>query len=374
MRGFNPSRLVVARKRRGFTKKRLADGAGISTRILTDYERAMFEPTEATLERIADVLGFPVAFFVGPDVEEPQIDATSFRALSRLTARQRDQALGSATLALDLSRWVDQRYSLPTTDVPTLQGIDSETAAEAVRREWGLGERPVRNMVHLLEAHGARVFSLAEECVEVDAFSFRQRGVPHVFLNTMKSAERSRMDAAHELGHLVLHWGHEMPRGREAEQEAQRFGSAFLMPRDSVLAEAPRGGQLSQLVKAKRRWGVSVIALAYRMHALGLLSDWQYRASLIEVGEKGYRREEPNPTPQRETSQVLAKVFDDLRRSGLTKADVAADLRIPVEELNKIVFGLVLTPVDGNGNMNADQARGRPDLRLVKPLTLEGHS
>ena len=33
----------------------------------------------------------------------------------------------------------------------------------------------------------------------MDAYSFWRRGVPYVFLNTMKSAERSRMDAAHEL-------------------------------------------------------------------------------------------------------------------------------------------------------------------------------
>jgi Zn-dependent peptidase ImmA (M78 family) len=362
--GFKPSRLVVARKRRGITKKHLAEAAEVSTRVLSDYESAMFEPTAATLERIADVLEFPVAFFGGDDVDEPEIEATSFRALSRLTARQRDQALGSATLALELSSWIDRRYALPAPDVPTLQGVDPETAAESVRMEWGLGERPVKNVVHLLEAHGVRVFSLAEECAEVDAFSFRQRGVPHVFLNTMKSAERSRMDAAHELGHLVLHWGHETPKGREAEQEAQRFGSAFLMPRGSVLAEAPRGGRLEHLVRAKRHWGVSVIALAYRMHVLGLLSDWQYRAAMIEIGEKGYRREEPNPMPQRETSQVLAKVFDDLRLGGRSKADVAADLLISVEELNKIMFGLVITPIPGEGD-GGETVGGRPDLRLV---------
>jgi Zn-dependent peptidase ImmA (M78 family)/DNA-binding XRE family transcriptional regulator len=362
--GFNPSRLVVARKRRGFTKKRLAEQAEVSTRVLNDYENSMFEPTPATLERIADVLEFPVTFFGGPDIEEPEIEATSFRALSRLTARLRDQALGSATLALELSRWIDDRYTLPAPDVPTLQGVDPGTAAEAVRREWGLGERSIKNVVHLLEAHGVRVFSLAEECAEVDAFSFRQRGVPHVFLNTMKSAERGRMDAAHELGHLVLHWGHETPKGREAEQQAQRFGSAFLMPRGSVLAQAPRGGRLEHLVKAKRHWGVSVIALAYRMHVLGLLSDWQYRAAMIEIGERGYRRDEPNPMPQRERSQVLAKVFDDLRHNGFTKADVAAELLIPAQELNKIVFGLVMTPVTGDGN-GGEVSGERPELRLV---------
>jgi Zn-dependent peptidase ImmA (M78 family) len=38
------------------------------------------------------------------------------------------------------------------------------------------------------------------------------------------------MDATHELGHLVMHWRHDGVKGRKAEEEAQHFGSAFLMP------------------------------------------------------------------------------------------------------------------------------------------------
>jgi hypothetical protein len=47
---------------------------------------------------------------------------------------------------------------------------------------------------------------------------------------------RGRFDAAHELGHLVMH-GHERPLpGPEAEREANQFASAFLMPRADVVA------------------------------------------------------------------------------------------------------------------------------------------
>lgn len=62
---------------------------------------------------------------------------------------------------------------------------------------------------------------------------------------------------------------------------------------------------------------------------------------------------------------MLAKVFDELRRSGRTKADVAAELHMPVEELNKIVFRLVLTPLAGDGGVDEERASGRPDLHLV---------
>src|SRR4051812_49840644 len=86
---FNASRLDLARRRRGLTKSKLASSAGISTRIVTAYERREREPSDETLQRLASVLNFPVEFFAGDDVEEPSIDGVSFRALSSMTARQR---------------------------------------------------------------------------------------------------------------------------------------------------------------------------------------------------------------------------------------------------------------------------------------------
>ncbi|MDP2211852.1 MAG: XRE family transcriptional regulator [Candidatus Aquicultor sp.] len=371
MRSFTPSRLTLARKRRGMTKKALAEAVGVSDRILTEYEAGRKQPTSATLILLAEELKFPQAFFSRPDADEFPLGAASFRALSTVTSRQRDQATAAGELAFSLADWIDDRFeNLPKPDIPRLRGIDPETAAEFVRREWGLGERSIRNVIHLLEARGVRVFSLAEECAEVDAYSCWRKSsnlkqkAPFVFLNTMKSAEHSRMDAAHELGHLVLHWRHETPRGREVEMEANAFASAFLMPQDSIKANAPRGGTLNQMIAAKRLWGVSVAALVYRMHKLGLLTDWQYRALYIELGKKGYRKNEPNEI-ERETSQVLAKVFNALRVDGISKADVARDLCLPVEELNKLVFGLVITGLEGEADAASLEIKGQPNLRLV---------
>jgi Zn-dependent peptidase ImmA (M78 family) len=84
-----------------------------------------------------------------------------------------------------------------------------------------------------------------------------------VFLNAFKSAERSRLDAAHELAHLVLH-KHGGPRqGRDAEIEANNFASSFLMPKADVRSRLPFVGRLDELLVAKKRWGVSTAALAY---------------------------------------------------------------------------------------------------------------
>ena len=339
----------------------------VSLRMVTAYERGEKQPGPQTLQRMSRTLKFHPAFFSGDDLDEPPTDGTSFRALSNMTARQRDQALGSATLALALSDWIDERFALPLPDVPQYQGVDPATAAIAVRSEWSLGERPIKNMSDTLEARGVRVFSLAEECRAVDAFSFWRGDRPYVFLNTMKSGEHGRMDGAHELAHLVLHWKG-TAHGRTAEHEAAQFASEFLMPKGSVLAEAPRGGHYQQLIVAKRKWRVSLAALTYRMHALGLLSDWQYRSLFVEMGKKGARTNEPNGIVA-ETSQVLTKVFQALRDEGISHSDVASELQIPLDDLARLIFGLVLTPLgettDEITRSKEHEPSARPQLRLV---------
>ena len=42
-------------------------------------------------------------------------------------------------------------------------------------------------MIKLLESKGVRVFSLAENTKNVDAFSCWRNGTPYVFLNTFRS-------------------------------------------------------------------------------------------------------------------------------------------------------------------------------------------
>lgn len=362
---FNPSRLTLARKRRGLTMTKLAAAVGVEPRSISAYEKGEFGPDDHRLAKLSSVLGFPEAFFFGDDLDEPTPDIASFRALSKMTARQRDTALGAGSIALMLNEWIEAHFELPTADLPDLSREDDpEAAALALRQQWNLGELPVKNMVHLLEAKGIRVFSLSIDAIEVDAFSMWRQSTPFVFLNTQKSAEHSRFDAAHELGHLVLH-RHGSPQGREAEREANAFASAFLMPRSSILAYAPRMATIDHLIKLKKYWSVSVAALTYRLHKVGVLSDWHYQSLFVELSSRGYRKNEPDEG-LRESSQILHKVFSALRNERISKVDIASELCVSVKELDQLVFGLALTGVHGRGSGNSKtRADKPPQLRVV---------
>ena len=356
---FNPSRLALARKRRGLTKVALGRRAGLSAKSLILFELGKLLPSDEAIESIAFVTKFPPSFFHRGDVDEPAKDGASFRALSKMTASQRDAALAAGAIAFELSDWIDEKFEIPSPSLPDLRDFAPSEAALALRNHWGIGQRPIGNMVHLLESEGVRVFSLAQRVREVDAYSLWNRGLPFVFLNTMKTPEHSRMDAAHELGHLVLHQ-HGMPRGRDAEKDAQAFGGAFLMPEGSVRAAVPRlvMPSLQQLVQLKAHWRVSVAALAHRLYSLSLITEWSYRGIFVQLSRYGRDREIDGI--EREMSQVFAKVFD-MGPNTLRKSEAAKRLDLYTEDVDALVFGLGVMQLSAKGrskpNLEADAAR-----------------
>lgn len=363
-REFNGERLRLAAKLRGLTVISLAEHLGVSRRSISAYFKGDMTPSDQIVETIAAKLDLPPDFFFGENLEVPDPQAVSFRSLSRMRAVDRDIALSYGAIAITFSNWIDRRFKLPRPDLPDLSMEDDpELAAMYVRQHWGWGYQPIPNMIHLLEKHGVKVFSMTVDSDDVDAFSMWYDTTPYVFLNIHKSGERSRFDAAHELGHLLLH-RHNFREYRDAEREAHAFASAFLMPKGSVISSVKPHSSLDILVKKKKRWGVSVSALAHRCHQLKLLSDWEYRTMNIQISKLGYRAEEPEGI-ERESSQILGKVISSIRSEGGSRETIARDLTISVRDLNSLMQGLTLTSIRGRVPRGKDDSRSKPELRLI---------
>jgi len=338
---FEPTRLVLARRRRGLSITALAKMTGTTSRSISAYENGEWTPNDDSVQAIASVLEFPAEFFLDSALDEVPVDSVSFRALSKMTARQRDAALGAGAIGTLIDSWIQSRFALPSVEVPSLTGYDPEMAAETLRAKWGLGLRPLGNVIHLVESKGVRVYSLPDDTANLDAFSLYRSGRPYIFLNTQKTGERGRFDVAHELGHLVLHQEHLPVHGPSAESEANRFAAAFLMPKGAVVAKGLCNASVNETLAAKGTWQVAAMALTHRLHELNLLTDWGYRANCVQLSRMGYRSSEPNGIP-RETSQLLSKVLRELRKEGISTARIADQLNISQADLNSHLFGLAL--------------------------------
>jgi len=340
---FNPKRLSLARMRRRLTGKALSEQADLAQDTISRLERGLHEPDADTVSRLARALTYPAEFFLLPDPIDVEPGAVSFRSLSKMSAKEHDAAISAGSLGLQLYEWVDDRFDLPSPDLIDLSyETDPEMAAQALRQHWGLGERPIGNMIGLLETHGVRVLSLAENTAKVNAFSFWRDSKAFIFLNNFKTAESSIFDTAHELGHLVMHRHAGTKGDRGFEREADSFAAHFLMPRNDVVSRVPRPISVEVVLKAKLRWRVSAMAMAYHLRTLGRLSDFQYKSICIELGRRGYRSAEPIGV-ERETSLVWPKVLGQLWQERVTRTDIAADLSIPIDELQSLLWSLAST-------------------------------
>lgn len=364
-----PERIGLARRRRSLSVAELARRIDVSAQSVTNYEHGRQQPSARTLHAMAQMLDFPESFFHQPCREEILDGSAAFRARSKLSQRRRSAALASGTLAVDVNGWLEYHFELPSSDVPTLEHPDPETAADMVRARWELGNVPLPNAVHLLESCGVRVFALPREHSDVDAFSFWHLGTPYILLNTAKTPERCRFDAAHELGHLVLHSAARETHGPVAEHEANMFAAALLMPAVSIRGYMPQAALLDDVLRGKLNWGVSALALTYRLHELSLLNDWQYRTMCVELSRRGYRKSEYRGVSP-ETSQLLDKVLTTLRRTGHSMSDIATELHLSADELSSMLLGLVVAPVTNSGAGYRPEHGGARQESTPRVLTL----
>ena len=352
----NPQRVEMIRSRLELTKIEFAKALGVDRRTIQRFEAGECDLNEHSMNALVERSGYPKEFFEKGSVDFPNPEAVSFRSLRSLTAKARNAALAAGALAFELDDWISDLFELPEHRLPLLDTYEPVEAAVALRAHWGIGVRPITNMMNLLESRGVRVFSLTEETRHLDAYSFWRNETPYVFLNTIKTPEHSLFDAAHELGHLVLH-RHGGPGHRSAEDEANSFAASFLMPPADLKAHMTVVRGLADLLDGKKRWRVSAAALAYTLHKQGAISDWHYRGYCIELNKFGREREPHGIEP--ETSQVWQNILTSLWRDGTTLENIADELKIPMWELSNLLFGIV-SPVGIQGE------ESRPPVRLIK--------
>jgi Zn-dependent peptidase ImmA (M78 family) len=353
---FNPTRLKLARTRRQLTIKNLAEKVSLTTRMVSEYEkdRCTSQPPEATINAFSVALNYPANFFFEEEnIEGVEVENVSFRSLKSMKASNQHAAIGAGSIGVILNDYLNSRFDLPKVNIPDLSNVDPELAAEILRTEWELGSRSISNVISLLEKYGVRVFALDEQTLAVDAFSFWKDGIPYVFLNTQKSGERSRFDAAHELAHLVLH-RNETPQGKDIEKEADRFASFFLMPKDTILALNGRFHTIQDILRLKHNWKVSAMALIVQMKNLGVLSEWQYKSLIIEASKMGLRTKEINGIP-REVSKLIPNLIGSLKNQGIGIKDIANDLNLPFDEVASLLF--MFGVVSGGGKQSSPSTK-----------------
>lgn len=341
----DPRRVRRARESHAITQAQLAvklsaAGHAISAPALSQIERGITKPSPDTLAALALVLDHPPKFFVGRGASANEPDPGGFfRSLRATTARERRSALAKAWLVHDLVAAVEQHVRLPDLDLPRVGAARPADAADKVRRDWRIPAGPIPNVVRVLERHGVVVARLDYAGERVDAFSVNFPGRPVVMLGNDKGKrDRSRFDASHELGHLVLHG---QPGGDAAvEAEAHAFAAEFLMPAEQVEGEL-RAERLDwrRLLDLKVRWGCSIAALIRRARDLQVITDSHYTNLMKAISARGWRKDEPGDRElgPPESSALLDLVEDYFRANSILLSTVADEAGLPLKPLQEII-------------------------------------
>jgi hypothetical protein len=190
-------------------------------------------------------------------------------------------------------------------------------------------------MVRLLEAHGVAVVRLEDASHKVDAFCHQQGYRPLVLLAPGKQDKaRSRFDAAHELGHLLMHHDVE-PGSRLIEQQAHIFAAEFLAPASQLVDHLPGRLDWPALQQLKRRWGVSLKALVMRAHTLGAFNNNTYQRAMRQLASWGLP--EPGPLGPPEAPVLLPRAVELIGPQHEVLMRLASEAGLPLTEVERVV-------------------------------------
>ncbi len=255
---------------------------------------------------------------------------------------------------------VAEHYAyLPEVNIPnlvngqsfkTLRHEDIEDIAEKARAHWGLGLRPVVDMVSFLESIGIIVASEEMETDRLDGLSrWGSDERPYVLLaNDKQSFARRQFDAAHELAHILLHRDVSEQDFEEnfklIEEQAHNFASAFLLPASQFSIEVDSAA-IWELERLKARWRVSIKAQIMRLQRLNIV-DRDATTRLFKIySAKGFasKGEPYDDVWPLQRPSLLSDVFKTLIDAGqISKEELRHDLPLlphDVESLSGLPAG-----------------------------------
>ena len=340
---FWGERLQTVREYKGLTQKELGDLVGVSHALISDYEKQKRTPTIEVLSRISDRTKFPTDFFFRR-VEDPFLEIEcNFRHRRSTPAKLKDRVRAQATLLGMIVQELRSLVDFPPFDVPALSAQDSieiEEAAETCRLHWRLNlNAPILQVGRALENAGVILVNCNVDTKKIDAFSrFGKNSL--IFLNRGARTRPSRwnFDLAHECAHLALH--RDVPTGSvETELQADKFASAFLMPRVAFGREfRTKTFSWNHVFALKRRWCVSAAAIIRRAHDLELISMETYQRSFQYMSYKRWSSEGEPFEPEFQEPELLDQAFLMVSKAALsvTIEEFCQNLRLTPEILEEV--------------------------------------
>ena len=366
-------RLKLARTAAGLSQRDLAAriNGRVTAQAISTYDRNISMPGSGALIALAGGLDVSVDYLLGD--QDNVLEGIEFRTKRRIG--RREEARIEATVLHRVERYltIEELLGLPTVawDQPraapyTVAGdpAAAEHGARSLRDYWGVGLDPIPNMAELLEERGIKV--LETDLTDVDGLTAHVRCgnrslVPVIVVKRTTWGEHQRVTMARELGDLVL----DLSPGGDADEAAQRFAGAFLMPADALRAAIGKRRTSigwSELFDVKRMFGVSVQSLTQRCQTLGIFTKVLCRRLFSEFSRLGWTRrpyDEPCAMPAEQSGRFERLCVRAVAEGAISESRAAELLGITVRRLN----GRMDQPPEVDTAVPASRLRAAAPLR-----------
>lgn len=289
-------RVKQARELRGLTQTELADKVGVNQSAIARIENKNLFPSDDVLNRIVIQTGFPKSFFFNRPIVDFQLGSLLFRCKASIVLKEKYEAIQYGRIIYEIYKKMRKNVSTFPVRLPKLDGYPEE-AAKITRSIFGLPpDKPIKNLIRILEKMGVLVFTIPKVFENNDAFSLwegKDFNIPLVFASSGKPGDRLRFNLCHEIGHLVLH-SNLAGNISKLEKEANRFAGEFLLPEQAMRNVIVPPVTLFSLAALKPIWGVSIQALIYRAKELELITDRQYKYLNMQISKRRWKKREPS--------------------------------------------------------------------------------
>lgn len=293
---MNNQQLTFAREYRGYTQTELSSMVkGLSQSNLSKFEKGLDTLSEELVERIMGVLQFPMEFLnlnINTTVEG------HYRKKATIKASKRAQMERFVSIIAYMVDWMSDELEFPEFKfnyIDVEYGFSPMEIARIVRRQFKLGNLPIRDIFGLLEANGIIVYQWDCDIKEFDGVSvLTDKGHPLIVINKNMSNDRKRFTLAHELGHTIMHQSLDfiISEHRDKEKEANDFASEFLMP-ELAIRSYLCNLTLKSLQENKRYWLTSMASILQSAKKIGIIEENRYKNLMIEMSRNGWRLNEP---------------------------------------------------------------------------------
>ncbi len=350
-------RIATLRERAGMSQAVVATALGFKDRqTVSAIEVGDRKVSAEELVKLADLFDVELSLFTDP---YRVVDEASFswrrNDIPETAIRQfEDKAKGWLALYRHLSRVAGEPVNslVPNLDLSERSSFeDAAIEGESIASQFELGPIPAFALERVLDEKLNVLVLQVDAPKGLSGAACRLGGLNFVLVNREESAPRRAFNLAHELFHLAT-WERMTPehiesvrierRGKpRAEQLADNFASALLMPRpalEAVLTRRTRSESTNPtewILQLANEIGVSGIAMKWRLVNLGLLA----RAQATRINDEHLRLDhdriaEAQPLPF--SQRFVARLHWGLENGHLTVRKAAQVMDMTIDDLQSL--------------------------------------